>query len=142
MDKGCKTRKLKEMDMDNRRRIVLYTVFVALVLVLQWNIAFAGKASVQIKVPESASAGEVILIQLHVSHEGNNFIHFTDWVYVTINSSEVKRWTFSNFDKPESENFTRTINHTMTGPIEIKAEADCNIHGSEGIAKKNVAIKQ
>jgi len=127
--------------MDNKRLIVLYTVFVALVLVLHVNKAFANKASVQIEVPESAAVGKVILIQLHVSHEGNNFIHYTDWVYVTINGSEVQRWTFSNFDRPESENFTRTINHTMTGPIEITAEADCNIHGSAGIAKKNVAIK-
>jgi len=127
--------------MDNRRRIVLCTVFAALVIVVQGNVAFAGKASVKIEVPESAVTGEVILIQLHVSHEGNNFIHYTDWIYVTINGSEVKRWTFSNFDKPESENFTRTINHTMTGPIEITAEADCNIHGSAGIAKKNIAIK-
>ncbi|MFH1760371.1 MAG: desulfoferrodoxin family protein [bacterium] len=127
--------------MGNKRLIVLYTVFIALILVLQGNIAFAGKASVQIEAPESATMGEVILIQLHVSHEGNNFIHYTDWVYVKINGSEIKRWAFSNFDKPESENFTRTINHTMTGPIEIIAEADCNMHGSAGIAKKNVAIK-
>ncbi|MBW1897699.1 MAG: hypothetical protein JRI61_01420 [Deltaproteobacteria bacterium] len=127
--------------MDSRRLIILYTVLAALVLVLQGNKAFAGKSSVQIEVPETAARGEVLLIQLHVSHEGNNFIHYTNWVYVTINGKEVKRWTFSNFDKPESENFTRTINHTMTGPIEITAEGDCNIHGSAGIAKKNVAIK-
>jgi len=128
--------------MDNKRLIVLCTVLVALVFILQGNKAFAGKSSVQIEVPETAVMGEVILIQLHISHEGNNFIHYTDWVYVAINGKEVKRWAFSNFDKPESERFTRTINHTMTGPIEIKAEADCNIHGSSGIAKKNVAIKQ
>lgn len=128
--------------MDNRHRFVLYILFVALALVLQGNTAFAGKSSVQIEVPESAAAGEVILIQLHVSHEGNNLFHYTDWVYVMINGSEVKRWTFSNFDKPESEHFTRTINHTMTGPIRITAEADCNIHGSTGVAEKNVAIKK
>ncbi len=127
--------------MDSRRLIILCTVLIALVFVLQGNKAFAGKSSIRIKVPETAVAGEVILIQLNVSHQGNNFIHYTNWIYVTINGREVKRWTFSNFDKPESENFTRTINHTMTGPIEITAEADCNIHGSAGIVKKNVAVR-
>ena len=127
--------------MDSRRLIILCTILIALVFVLQGNKAFAGKSSIRIKVPETAVAGEVILIQLNVSHQGNNFIHYTDWIYVTINGREVKRWTFSNFDKPESENFTRTINHTMTGPIEITAEADCNIHGSAGIVKKNVAVR-
>jgi len=127
--------------MDKKRLIILYTVLLSQIFILQWDTALASTSSVQIEVPENAVMGEVILIRLHVSHEGNNFIHYTDWVYVAINGRELKKWTFSNFNKPESENFTRTIHYTVNGPVEISAEADCNIHGSAGIAKKNVVIK-
>jgi len=123
--------------MNKKHLILLYTLFVSLI----FSNAFANKSSVQVEVPEKAAMGEVILIRLLVSHEGNNFIHYTDWVYVAINGKEVKKWTFSNFDRPESENFILTIEHTMTGPVEITAEADCNIHGSAGITRKDVGIK-
>jgi desulfoferrodoxin (superoxide reductase-like protein) len=131
----------EQQKMDKKHLIILYTVLLSQIFVLHWDTALANQSSIQIEVPENAAIGEVILIRLHVSHEGNNFIHYTDWVYVAINGREIKRWMCSNFDKPESENFTRTIHYTVNGPVEITAESDCNIHGSAGIAKKNMVIK-
>jgi len=44
---------------------------------------------------------------------------------------------------PDTESFTLTVPHTIKGPIEIEAEASCNIHGrgSAAIAKHSVAIQ-
>ncbi len=117
-------------------------VVVCLALIfLQFCPAHANKSSVRIEAPETAAAGSEITIVLHVSHEGNNFIHHTEWVYLNIDGEEVARWTFSSFDKPESDNFTRTFTYTIRKPIEITAEASCNIHGSSGIDTKKVAIQ-
>lgn len=94
--------------------------------------ALANKTSVRIEAPATASVGEEITITLHVSHDGNNFIHYTNWVAVEINGKEFQRWEFSNFDKPESERFTRSITYKVTGETTIKAEGNCNMHGSAG----------
>jgi desulfoferrodoxin (superoxide reductase-like protein) len=102
--------------------------------------AHANKSSVRIEAPTHAAMGATITITLHVSHHGNNFAHHTDWVYVKINSEEAKRWEFGMFSTPDNEDFTLTITHTMTGPIEITAEANCNIHGSAGIAHHSVDV--
>lgn len=45
------------------------------------------------------------------------------------------------FSTSDNEKFTLAITHTMIGSIEIEAEANCNIHGSAGIAKQSVAIQ-
>jgi hypothetical protein len=62
-------------------------------------------------------------------------------VYVKINDQEIKRWTFGMFNTPESENFTREIQYTVTGPMTITAEADCNMHGSTGISEKKILVQ-
>jgi desulfoferrodoxin (superoxide reductase-like protein) len=103
--------------------------------------AVANKSSVQIVAPDNANVGSEITIELQVSHNGNNFLHYTEWVYIKINGEETKRWEFSNFNKPEDENFTRSITYTVTGPLEITAEASCNIHGSNGVAAKIIEVK-
>jgi len=105
------------------------------------NPAVANKSSVQIVAPDNAAIGSEITIEIQASHNGNNFLHYTEWVYVKINGEEIKRWEFSNFNKPEDENFTRSITYTVTGPLEITAEASCNIHGSSGIVRKIVKVE-
>jgi len=104
------------------------------------GLVHADQSSVRIEAPSQAPMGATITITLHVSHSGNNLFHHTDWVYVKINGEESKRWEFGMFSTPDNENFTRTITHTMTGAIEITAEANCNIHGSKGITKHSVAV--
>jgi len=106
------------------------------------DTAEADKSSIQIVAPDYAETGSEITIELQVSHSGNNFLHYTEWVYVKINGEETKRWEFGNFDKPEDEKFTRSITFTVTGPIEIGAEASCNFHGSMGIATKSIKLNK
>jgi desulfoferrodoxin (superoxide reductase-like protein) len=118
-------------------------IFVATVLMLLAfsAAAFANKSAVTIQAPPTAQNGSDILIKVRVSHEGNNFIHYTEWVSVKVNGAEVARWEFSAFNRPASENFTREMTVTVNGPTEIVAEASCNIHGSSGPAKVVVEVK-
>lgn len=102
---------------------------------------FANKASVTIEVPETAEKGAVITIRANVSHSGNSFLHYTDWVYVKINGVEVLRLEYSPWKRPEAGNFSRDIKHQVAGPMEITAEAHCILHGSAGIEKKTVTVK-
>lgn len=107
-----------------------------------FRTAHADKSSVQIEAPIKAKVGSTIEITLHVSHNGNNLFHHTDWLYVKINGEEVKRWEYGMFSLPNSESFSVSLMHTMAGPIEITAEADCNLHGSAGLAQHTVAVQQ
>jgi len=120
---------------------ILFALISCALLLVFTGTAAADKSSVKINAPDNAAMGSDITIDIQVSHHGNNFLHYTDWVYVKINGQEIKRWEFGNFNKPEEENFTRTITYKVTGPLEITAEADCNIHGSKGIATKTVEVK-
>jgi hypothetical protein len=60
---------------------------------------------------------------------------------VKVNGTEVARWKYTAFDRPDSDNFTKEITVTVDGPTEIVAEASCNIHGSEGPVKIVVEAK-
>lgn len=120
---------------------IIFVVISCILLLVFAGTAAADKSSIKIVAPDNAAIGSEITVELQVSHHGNNFLHYTDWVYVKINGEEIKRWEFGHFDKPEDENFTRTITYKVIGPLEITAEADCNIHGSKGIATKIVEVK-
>jgi desulfoferrodoxin (superoxide reductase-like protein) len=121
------------------RKYVLSCMALVFVAFLLPCTAYANKSAVRIEAPDHAPAGGTVTILLHVTHEGNNFIHHTNWVYVKINDQEVGRWEFGAFSLPESEIFTREITYTVTAPMKISAEANCNIHGSAGIAEKSVS---
>lgn len=116
-------------------------LFIIFFIFLSADTALCDKSGVSIVAPYSAKTGETITIELKVTHDGNNFIHYTDWVYVMINGKEIKRWEFGSFDKPEDEQFTRSITYEVAGPIEITAQANCNIHGGKGIVTQTVQIQ-
>ena len=116
-------------------------VFIFLVILCFPALSTADKSSVTIEAPEKAEKGREIIIRINVKHSGNNFLHYTDRVSVSVNGKEIKRWEFSAFNKPESENFSREIRYRVNGPLQIVAEANCSMHGSAGPAKKNVAVR-
>ena len=114
----------------------------ALVLTLSFaRTAFADKASVTLDVPDSAAQGSEITIKITVTHNADNFIHHVDWAYVMVNGKEIERWKFKWNKLPPDAVFTKEIKYKVEGPVEIKTEADCNIHGSKGPAVKSVAVK-
>lgn len=103
--------------------------------------AFANKTSVTIEGPESAAKGSEITIKINVKHDGNNFFHYTNQVYVKANGKEIARWDFSATSRPENDVFTREVKLTITEPTEIVAEGICNIHGSDGPAVLSVRVE-
>ena len=103
--------------------------------------AFANKASVTIEAPESAAIGAEVTIKLTIIHSADNIFHHVDWAYVMINGKEVERWEYSWRKLPPDATFTKEIKYKVQGPTEIKAEANCNIHGSKGPALKTISVK-
>jgi hypothetical protein len=51
---------------------------------------------VRIEATATATEGSQITITVHVTHSGNNFFHFTDWVWLKANDTEMGRWESSN----------------------------------------------
>ena len=116
-------------------------VFAVLLYAGMATDAFADKASVAIEVPESAVMGAEIPVRAIVMHHGNNIVHHVEWVSIMINRKEAGRWAFGWTSRPEAVPFSREIKYKVTGPAEIKAEANCNIHGSKGPATKTISVR-
>lgn len=123
------------------RKYFTPAVFIFLLILCFPVLCSANKSSVTVVAPEKADKGSEIIIRINVKHSGNNFLHYTDRVYVIVNGKEIKRWEFSAFNRSEAENFSREIRYRINGPLEIVAEANCSMHGSAGPAKKNVAVR-
>ena len=122
------------------------TVLRIFLMLIATSIAFpltlhANKTAVTIHAPQEVKKGSEITITLKVSHDGNNILHYTDWVVLTINGKEVKRWDFSLMNRPENENFSRSVTVTVNEPLKVEAQGNCNLHGSQGIATLNISVK-
>jgi desulfoferrodoxin (superoxide reductase-like protein) len=103
-------------------------------------VGFANQTAVTIEAPSEAQVGSEITITVHVTHEGNNFFHYTDWVWLKAGDQEIARWAFEASKRPEAENFTRQVRYRVTGPVVFTASGHCNIHGSAGPARAEVAV--
>ena len=123
------------------RKCITPAVLIFLFILYFPALSSADKSSVTVEVPENAEKGSEIIIRINVKHSGNNFLHYTDRVYVSVNGKEINQWEFSAFNRPEAEDFSREIRYRVNGPLEIIAEANCSMHGSAGPAKKNVAVR-
>ena len=102
--------------------------------------AWANKAETKIEVQESADKGSEITIKVTVTHSANSAFHYTEWLWVQVNGKEVARWDFGS-KKPEGATFTREIKVKVEGDLEIKAKANCNMHGSANEAVVKVTAK-
>lgn len=94
--------------------------------------AGADKSSVTIEAPATVARGDEITIRVTAYHDANNMFHYTNWLYLMVNERELARWDYTWRNRPEGNTFSKEITYTVTDPVEIKAEAHCNIHGSEG----------
>jgi desulfoferrodoxin (superoxide reductase-like protein) len=112
-----------------------------LILFILPGLSFANKAAVTVQAPASVQKGSEVTIRVNVSHEGNSFFHYTQWVYIKVNGKEIARWDYSSTNRPDSEKFSKEIKLTANEPLEIVAEASCNIHGSAGPASAKIEIQ-
>ena len=118
---------------------VATTSFFLLTICLITTVS-ADKSSVTIDAPETAIKGSETTIKVTATHDANNFLHYTNWLYIMVNDKEVARWDYSWRKRPEDKTFTKEITYTINEPIEIIAEANCNIHGSEGPQTVKIAV--
>ncbi len=123
--------------MMNRRWVVV----AALLVFLLAGQAFADQTAVSLEGPNEAINGSEVTIKINVVHKGNHFFHYTSEVVVQANGTEIARWEFSPWDKPEDEVFSREVKYMVTGPTEIIATGKCNIHGSAGPAVLKISVK-
>ena len=121
------------------RRSFLKILFVALLLTPRTS--YADKSSVAISAPETASKGSDVPVKLTITHSANNFFHYTNWVYLKVNGKEFSRWDFSSGNRPEAAVFVREVKVPLNEPLELIAEAHCNIHGSKGPTNRKISIK-
>jgi desulfoferrodoxin (superoxide reductase-like protein) len=124
-----------------KRAEIMFAV-VVLVITLSSGVSVANKSAVTIEAPDQAAKGTEVTIKIHVTHSANNFFHHTDWVKVTVNGKEAAFWEYSATNLPEGAKFTKEIKLTIDAPMEIVAEANCNLHGSQGPAKLMIGLKQ
>ena len=122
------------------KKLFFYFLFLAVFFAAQTS--FANKASVTISAPEMAAKGSEVLIKLTITHSANSFFHYTNWVSLKANGKEVSRWEFTSGNRPEDAVFSREFKIQVNEPMEVIAEANCNIHGSAGPAKWKITIKQ
>ena len=124
-----------------RITINLSLIFLIMIVLVYGGYVWANKSSTSIEVPENIPKGSEITIRVTVTHNANNFLHYTQWLQIMINDKEVSRWDYTRGNRPEGAIFTKEIKYKVDGDIEIKAEASCNIHGSAGPAISKVLAK-
>jgi len=117
-----------------RSRIVgiLLSLLWGGIFFLSPTAAFADRAGVNIEAPESAAKGSEITIRVTVTHSGNTSRHHVDWVKIWVNQQELAKWEYGPSNLPEGLPFTREVKYKLDGDVEIKAEANCNLHGGKG----------
>jgi len=124
------------------KKAVILGGLVTLWMVLWTGHALANKSSVSIQAPPAVQKGSEVVVRVTVTHNANNLLHYTDWVYVVINGKEIARWTYTSSERPEAETFTKEVKFTATENLEIKAEANCNLHGSAGLETVRVQANE
>ena len=123
-----------------KRRFTITGILTVLFLLFTVS-SFASKTSVTISAPEKAEKGTDVTIKIEVTHSGNTNAHHTDWVLVKINGEEFKKWEYSKEALPENQNFTLEITVKAESNIEIRAEGNCNRHGSKGEVKATIKVE-
>jgi len=121
------------------RRTLFASMFL---LVASATTAFADKSSVTISAPESVVKGTEATIKIRVTHSGNNFIHYVNWAKISIDGKEAARWDFSWTKRAESKAFEREFKYVVNAPVEISADANCNLHGSKGPATASIKVTE
>ena len=124
------------------KKMGLFCISVLFVFSFHIGLALANQSSVSIEAPQTVEKDSEITIHFTVTHNGNNFLHYTKWLKIMINQKEIARWDYTAGQRPETAVFTKEIKVKATEKMEVTAEASCNIHGSKGPATVNIAINE
>jgi desulfoferrodoxin (superoxide reductase-like protein) len=124
------------------KKVCVVWIIGCMMFFLLSGIALANKSEASIEAPAEAPKGSEFTIKITVTHNANNFLHYTESLKVTAGDKEIGRWIFTRFQRPEGAVFTREIKIKVIEDVEIKAEASCNIHGSKGPATVKITAKE
>jgi desulfoferrodoxin (superoxide reductase-like protein) len=125
-----------------KNRAGIMVAVMALVIVLSAGVCLADKSAVTIEAPDQAAKGTEVVVKLRVTHSANSFFHYTSWVQVKVNGKDTVLWEYSMGNRPEGAIFIKEVKLMVNEPLEIMAEANCNLHGSQGPAKRKIALKE
>jgi desulfoferrodoxin (superoxide reductase-like protein) len=125
--------------MRSKSLITGITAFVVIVL-LTFN-ASANETSVTIEAPEKVKKGTEVTVKIKVTHDGNNILHHTNWVWIKVNDTEYKKLEYGSFSRPDEENFTIEFTLKIDETTTIEAKGNCNMHGSEGSKKVKIIVE-
>ena len=125
-----------------KHRAGIMVAVITLVVGLSAGVSLADKSAVSIEVPDQAAKGTEVVVKLHVTHSANSFFHYTNWLQVKVNGKDTALFEYSMGNRPEGPTFTKEVKLMANEPLEIVAEANCNLHGSQGPAKKKIALKE
>jgi desulfoferrodoxin (superoxide reductase-like protein) len=126
---------------DEMKNASLFCVVLVLVVAGWSGMALADKSAATIEGPASAAKGAEITVKITVTHSANSATHYTEWVKVTANGKEIGRWNFTSSQRPEAATFTKEVKVTIVETTEIKAEANCNVHGGKGPSTLKISVK-
>ncbi|MBN2567980.1 MAG: hypothetical protein JXB42_00970 [Deltaproteobacteria bacterium] len=119
----------------------LIIVLVVMIITFYGGAALADKSATAIEAPDQVAEGAEITVKIHVTHRGNSFAHYTNWVKVLVDGNEVALWQYSANNRPENAKFTREIKLIINKSTEIVAESSCNLHGGDKPSKKTITLK-
>ena len=122
------------------RRLVFYFLFLTVFVAAQTG--WADKSAVTLSAPETAAKGSEVSVKLTITHSANSYFHYTNWVTLKVNGKEFSRWDFTRDKRPEEAVFSREVKIPVNEPVELVAEANCNIHGNKGPAKWKITVKE
>ncbi len=122
--------------------INLSLILLVMIVLVYGGYVWANKSTTSIEVPESIPKGSEITIRVTVTHNANNFLHYTKWLQIMVNGKEIARWDYTMGNRPEGATFTKEIKYKVDGDIEIKAEASCNHSWECGTSNSKGASKR
>ena len=123
------------------RKMELFLISALFVFSLSIGVTFANKSSTSIEAPQTVEKGSEITIRVTVDHNGNNFLHYTNWLKIVVNQKEIARWDYTAAQRPESAVFIKEIKIKALEDMEVIAEANCNRHGSAGSTTIKISVK-
>jgi desulfoferrodoxin (superoxide reductase-like protein) len=121
-------------------RIGIFIAILLLSLGAFAGAAHADKSGAILEAPEQAAKGNEITLRIHVTHSANNFLHHTNWLRVKVNGREIRTWEYPMSRLPAAAKFSEELRLVIDGPCEVEAEANCNLHGSKGPARKTITL--
>jgi desulfoferrodoxin (superoxide reductase-like protein) len=89
----------------------------------------ANVAKVKVTLPGEVEVNENFTIELEISHSNNNEDHYVDWVRLYLDDEMVKEWTYTPDDFVPDTLWTLDYSTMIGAKTEVRAKANCNLHG-------------